>query len=163
MAIRNECITNSLLDQPNFLLPSKSFLIQKDTTTEDHHRKKKPPNKNQTNKLYTLQRSTDDQEPQHMSTPKLLHLQLREDGGRGNRKNVRATTIKQVCPRKGCTNMTETMAMSMDMLMWKLGRIRGVLLCMKNYSSLLTAGRISLFQIERPCGLSSVFYNPLPF
>lgn len=97
-----------------------------------------------------------------MSTPKLLHLHLREDGGRGNRKNVRATTIKQVCPRNGCTNMTETMAMSMDMLMWKLGRIRGALPWTKNYSSLLTAGRISLFPIERPCGLSSVFYNPLP-
>lgn len=43
MAIRNESITNSLLDQPNLLLPSKSFPIHRDAATEDHHRKKKAP------------------------------------------------------------------------------------------------------------------------
>lgn len=97
-----------------------------------------------------------------MPTLKLLHLYLREDCGRGNGKNVRATTIKQVCPRNGCTDMTETMAISMDMLMWKWQRIRGVVPWTKNDSSLLTAGRISLSQTECPCWLSSVSDNPLP-
>ena len=80
------------------------------------------------------------------ATSQFLHIWLREHGrGRGRKiaKITRKPAVKTVSPRNGCINRPRTMAISMDMLMWKRGIFIGSYprLKKKNHKPLMSVGR----------------------